>query len=152
MSAYLALHQHQHQPTLVFNLGDLIIVVYTAALVATFTIPPPRTSELIAPADAIVSVSERVSFRNSQDAFMVSQETASSIISPLRYPKRDAFSSNATHQLAEELCCQWYDRWKEVGGGNVPYSRFDTLRRYGDCTAIHHLMKSRSSVMTSWLV
>ncbi|KAK5724528.1 hypothetical protein LTR15_004574 [Elasticomyces elasticus] len=105
---------------LIFDLGNLIDDVYTAAFNVTLTASYFEGEDSITPADLILPISSQSSSQNQPSVFTVPPETASSALTLPRNTRRAVLSVAATGQSQEEF---WWS--------NVLQSQTDTFPQYG---------------------
>lgn len=102
MTSFLALFNHEQK--IIFDLGNLVNGVYTAAFNVTLTAAFFSADDTIPPADLILPVSARKSVQNMPSVFTVPPGTASNALTLPRNTKRAVFTIAATGQSEEEAC------------------------------------------------
>ncbi|KAK4901592.1 hypothetical protein LTR27_001364 [Elasticomyces elasticus] len=105
---------------LIFDLGNLIDDVYTAAFNVTLTASYFEGEDSITPADLILPISAQLSSQNQPSVFTVPPEIASSVLVLPRNTRRAVLTVAATGQSQEEF---WWS--------NVLQSETDTFPQYG---------------------
>lgn len=101
MTSYLPLFKNDQK--LIFDLGNLINNVYTAAFNVTLTASYFTANDSITPADAILPVSKRLASQDQPSAFMVPPETASNDLKFERNVRKAILALAATGQNEEEV-------------------------------------------------
>lgn len=102
MTSYLSLFKQESK--IIFDLGNLITDVYTAAFNVTLTASFFNASSSITPADLILPVSRRLSAQDKPSVFTVLSDVASNALTIPRNVKQAVFTLAATGQSAEEVC------------------------------------------------
>ncbi|KAK4549741.1 hypothetical protein LTR36_005042 [Oleoguttula mirabilis] len=118
MTSYLSLLKQDQK--IIFDLGNIITDVYTAAFNVTLTAAYFTAEDTIAPADLILPVSKRLSAENMASVFTVPGDTASNVITLPQNVKKAIFTIAATGQSEEEF---WWS--------NVLQSEASTFPDYG---------------------
>ncbi|TAQ91493.1 hypothetical protein B7494_g260 [Chlorociboria aeruginascens] len=117
MSEYLYIWNSPQ--TLIFDLGNLINDIYTAAYNTTLTATFFTAESTVAPADLIIPVSARNGDINSPSVFTLPSDNATNTVSFPRNVNRAVFSVLACGQATEEF---WW--------GNVLQSDVETFEPY----------------------
>ncbi|KAK5116617.1 hypothetical protein LTR62_007291 [Meristemomyces frigidus] len=114
MTSFLSLLKADQK--IIFDLGNIVNDIYTAAINVTITAAYFNAEDSITPADLILAVSSHQSAANSASVFTVPSDTASSVLTLPRNVKKAVFTVAATGQSDEEF---WWS--------NVPQSAVDTF-------------------------
>ena len=101
MTSYLSLFKVEQR--LIFDLGNLINDIYTAAFNVTLTASYFTAEDTITPADKVLPISKRRSSQNQSSVFEVPRETASDDLKLPRNVKKAIFTVAATGQSEEEV-------------------------------------------------
>jgi len=101
MTPYLSLFKQDQK--IIFDLGNLITDVYTAAYNVTLAASFFTADDSITPADLILPVSERLSSQNQASVFTIPPDTASNVFTLPQNIKRAVFTVLATGQDDEEV-------------------------------------------------
>jgi hypothetical protein len=101
MTNYLSLFKQDQK--LIFDLGNLIDDVYTAAFNVTLTAVFFTVDDSQTPADLILPVSERRAAENMASVFTLYNNTAANSLAIPRNTKKAVFTIAATGQSAEEV-------------------------------------------------
>lgn len=101
MTNYLSLFKTNQK--IIFDLGNLISDVYTAAFNVTLTAAFFVADDSITPADLILPVSERLSSQNMASVFTVPSDIASNVLTLPQNAKKAVFTVAATGQSEEEV-------------------------------------------------
>lgn len=101
MTTFLPLFKDEQK--LIFDLGNLITKIYTAAFNVTLTASYFTANESITAPDAVVPVPKRLGSRDQPSTFVVPSEIASNNIQLPRDLKKAVFTIAATGQLEEEV-------------------------------------------------
>lgn len=101
MTSFLPLFRSDQK--IIFDLGNLINDVYTAAFNVTLTASYFTSDDTIAPADMIIPVSAHNASQNLPSVFMTPPMAASNSIMLPRNVKRAVFTIAATGQSEEEV-------------------------------------------------
>ena len=102
MTAFLSLFKEKQ--TIIFDLGNLINHVYTAAFNVTLTASYFLADDSIAPADIILSISDAsAAAQNLASVFTVPPQVASNDLTLPRNTKKAVFTIAATGQDEEEV-------------------------------------------------
>ncbi|KAK5134244.1 hypothetical protein LTR08_006787 [Meristemomyces frigidus] len=118
MTSYVSLFKQDQK--IIFDLGNLITDVYTAAYNITLTAAFFTADDSITPADVIVPISKRLSSQNAASVFTIPGDTASNVLSLPQNVKKAVFTVAATGQSEEEF---WWS--------NVLQSDVSTFPDYG---------------------
>lgn len=105
MTNYLSLFKQDQK--IIFDLGNLISDVYTAAFNVTLTAAYFTADDSITPADLILPISARESAQNMPSVFTVPPDTASNDLTLPRNTKKAVFTVAATGQSDEEVSKEW---------------------------------------------
>lgn len=101
MTNFLPLFKKEQK--LIFDLGNLVNKIYTAAFNVTLTASYFTANDSITTPDAIVPVSKRLGSQDQPSAFMVPVERASNEITLPQNLKKAVFTIAATGQIEEEV-------------------------------------------------
>lgn len=101
MTSYLALFKSQQK--IIFDLGNLVNEVYTAAFNVTLTASFFNADDSITPADIVLPVSTRQATNNGSSVFQVPPQTASNNLTLPRNIRKAVFTISATGQSEEEV-------------------------------------------------
>lgn len=107
MTSFLSLFRSEQK--IIFDLGNLITNVYTAAYNVTLTASYFTAEDCLTPADLILPVSARKGAQGEASVFTVPPATASNALLFPKNTKKAFFTIAATGQIDEE-----------VGGGRDP--------------------------------
>lgn len=101
MTSYLSLFKTQQK--IIFDLGNLIDNVYTAAFNVTLTASYFTAPDSITPADLVFPISAQQSAANAPSVFTVPPDTASSLVTLPRNVQKAVVTIAATGQSQEEV-------------------------------------------------
>ena len=101
MTNFLALFKTDQK--IIFDLGNLISNIYTAAYNVTLTASFFTADDSITPADLILPVSGRNASENQPSVFTVPPQAATNAITLPRNVKKAVFTIAATGQIDEEV-------------------------------------------------
>ena len=101
MTSFLSLFKQDQK--IIFDLGNLLTDVYTAAYNVTLTAAFFMADDSIVPADLIMPVSKRLSTQDMASVFTVPGDIASNLLSLPQNVKKAVFTVAATGQSQEEV-------------------------------------------------
>jgi hypothetical protein len=101
MTTYQSLFKHDQ--TIIFDLGNLVNDIYTAAINVTLTAAYFTAPDSIIPADLILPVSARKGSQDLPSVFTVPPSTASNSLTLPQNVKKAVFTISATGQSEEEV-------------------------------------------------
>ena len=101
MTSYLALLKQEQK--LIFDLGNLIDHLYTAAYNVTLTASYFTADDSITPADLIIPVSGRNASQDKPSVFMLPPDNASNTLTLPKNIRKAVFTVAATGQIDEEV-------------------------------------------------
>ena len=101
MTSFLSLLKDDQK--IIFDLGNLINDIYTAAFNVTLTAAFFTADDSITPADLILPVSARLSAQNAPSVFTVPDQVASNNLTLPRNVEKAVFTMAATGQIDEEV-------------------------------------------------
>lgn len=101
VTSFLPLFRSEQK--VIFDLGNQITKVYTAAFNVTLTAAYFTANDSITPPDAVVPLSKRLASLDQPSAFIVPPDVASNDIELPRNLKKAVFTIAATGQIEEEV-------------------------------------------------
>lgn len=101
MTNFLPLFKSEQK--IIFDLGNQITKIYTAAFNVTLTASYFTANDSITPPDAVVPLSKRLASLDQPSAFVVPPDTASNDITLPQNVKKAVFTIAATGQIEEEV-------------------------------------------------
>ena len=102
MTSFLSLFQKEQK--LIFDLGNLVNDVYTAAFNVTLTASYFTSNASVSPADAILPISKRLSLQDQPSAFQLPLEPAENDLILAQNVRKAIVTIAATGQDEEEVC------------------------------------------------